>query len=556
MTDSANSDADALSRLQDSLRLADPARNADAEIAAPAASAALAQARALRRDDDARKAATWLARHWLHLGRHRDALDQAAEALQLLPPGEQPAVRMEALRVQVLAASELALFEPALDAAQALMALAIKSGDAGQALTAAVAVSVCFERMGDSWQAVRLLSQALSEHGEAAPELSLLTANNALCAVCTHIIHILRDTGADEERAQMIARGRDAGERAMRLASALSNSVYQVVVQVNLGEILLAQDEVERATQLLCATLASAQAHGLTAYEWYIDITLGEARLRQGSAADAATAIDRVLAAMGDGGPPSTAARAHHVAYKACKALGRHQEALAHFERAERIERSLMMSQMRAQSQLFVTRTEAQSVRLQAEQAQQEARDERERAARSAADAERDPLTGLGNRRLLERRIHELMPLQTRDCRPLVLAQIDVDHFKRVNDQHGHAVGDAVLVALAQLLRGNSRAADVLVRLGGEEFLLVFPDTSPELAVEVCERLRQRVEDHRIALADGSELGITISIGVACAPPYDLDVLMNQADAALYAAKHAGRNRLCRAIPDGASPPS
>jgi len=128
---------------------------------------------------------------------------------------------------------------------------------------------------------------------------------------------------------------------------------------------------------------------------------------------------------------------------------------------------------------------------------------------------------------------------------PLALAQIDIDHFKKVNDEHGHEAGDAVLVALSGLLRGNSRSADVLVRNGGEEFVIVLPNTRQHVAVEVCERLRARIEGMVVALPAGGSLQITVSIGLAVAPPYDLAALLRAADAALYAAKRGGRNRLC-----------
>lgn len=131
---------------------------------------------------------------------------------------------------------------------------------------------------------------------------------------------------------------------------------------------------------------------------------------------------------------------------------------------------------------------------------------------------------------------------------PLALAPIDVDHFKAVNDLQGHAVGDRVLVVLAQLLRENTRTSDVLGRHGGEEFVVVLPGMSPALAAEVWERLRARVAAYPWAQLCGYGALLTINIGLAAAPPHDLAALLQGADEALYRAKRAGRYRLCVAL--------
>jgi diguanylate cyclase (GGDEF)-like protein len=285
-----------------------------------------------------------------------------------------------------------------------------------------------------------------------------------------------------------------------------------------------------------------------------VQASLNDILLRQGRPAEAADAMQRLLAEMGDNVPPTIAILALDVAYRACEAADRHAEALEHFKAAERVRRKMMTGQMRAQSELFVTRTEADQARLRAAHAQEVAAHERERAALFAADAERDPLTGLGNRRHLEHQAAELLPALQQAGRPLVLAQIDVDHFKQVNDRHGHAAGDAVLVALAEILRENTRAGDVLVRHGGEEFVVVLPGAPLARAVDVFERLRERVEAHRCLLPDGTSLAVTVSIGVAAAPPYALDALLQQADESLYAAKRGGRNQLRLAPTAGPGP--
>ncbi|HKX40626.1 MAG TPA: GGDEF domain-containing protein [Burkholderiaceae bacterium] len=536
------------SRLAECMRLADPAQNLDAAAAADAALEARELARMLASDQEAYCAAAWLARHWMHLGRMGEAFDVAAELLEQSVPPELEDARVEALRVITIAGSEMSRFERALAAADELVKLATLRGDAGKMLSAAVALAIPLERVGDSWQAERILSQALEEHGGEILNKDVMSAGNALCAVCAHIAHLLRHTGREAEVAAVLAKGRAAGERALRYVEQAPNPVYEVIVGVNLSETLIGQGEYPQALDLLRRLRTSAQDRQLTAFGRMIEINLAEVLVRLGNPREALEIVQAVTESD-TGVAAAMLTKAHLVAYEAHKALADFEAALKHFELAERLERSVLTKHLRTQSELFVTRTEELRARHLATAARLEAQQERHRAAQFAAQAEQDPLTGLGNRRHLERRAAELFPALSLAQAPLALAQIDVDHFKRVNDTHGHAAGDLVLVALGALLRDSLRAADVVVRSGGEEFVLVLPDTQMAAAMEVCERLRARVEASPVDIGAGVALPITVSVGLAAAPSYDLDMLMRRADAALYAAKQAGRNRLWRADP-------
>ncbi len=152
-----------------------------------------------------------------------------------------------------------------------------------------------------------------------------------------------------------------------------------------------------------------------------------------------------------------------------------------------------------------------------------------------------DPLTGLFNRNALEQRLGELdgQPCSVEKELSHALLLCDLDHFKRVNDRHGHAAGDAVLQDVAYTMRAALRAGDSIYRIGGEEILVVLPGASEEDAVGIAERLRQAVRDRR---PGGVE--VTISIGAAVSKPatVDTDDLVARADAALYSAKANGRD--------------
>jgi two-component system, cell cycle response regulator len=143
-----------------------------------------------------------------------------------------------------------------------------------------------------------------------------------------------------------------------------------------------------------------------------------------------------------------------------------------------------------------------------------------------------DPLTGLSNRRFILTQLAGMVSGARRHHRDLTIAVIDVDHFKAVNDRHGHAEGDRVLAAVAHELRDHMRAEDQLGRLGGEEFLAVLPETNGDAAPAAAEKIRASV----------LRTGVTVSIGWATWEGEPPDDLLARADDALYAAKASGRN--------------
>jgi two-component system cell cycle response regulator len=155
-----------------------------------------------------------------------------------------------------------------------------------------------------------------------------------------------------------------------------------------------------------------------------------------------------------------------------------------------------------------------------------------------------DPLSGLYNQRYLMRHLRGL--LEGSQNRDLALLMIDVDHFKTVNDDYGHAVGDKALRAVADVLRANTRVFDSVARYGGEEFVVVMPGVGLEDAAQAAERLRAAIADTAFTWEAGMRYRLTVSIGVACngAAPATPEALLREADLALYAAKRAGRNRV------------
>ncbi len=160
-----------------------------------------------------------------------------------------------------------------------------------------------------------------------------------------------------------------------------------------------------------------------------------------------------------------------------------------------------------------------------------------------------DAVTGLYNRHYLTSHLETLLRTARHNHKPLSLAMIDIDHFKAINDTHGHAVGDEVLQEFGRRLARNVRGVDLAARFGGEEFVVAMPDTELKDAFRIAERLRQTIENPPFSLSGGIEVPVTVSIGLAGLDPSVTtgSQLIEKADMALYDAKNAGRNRVALA---------
>ena len=159
--------------------------------------------------------------------------------------------------------------------------------------------------------------------------------------------------------------------------------------------------------------------------------------------------------------------------------------------------------------------------------------------------ARRDALTGLANRRAFEEALQREVARSRRTGNPLAVVALDIDHFKRVNDTHGHPVGDVVLAEVATRAQGALRAEDLLARIGGEELAALLPGATLSAAAEVAERIRRAVSDTAIEAGEAS-LDVTVSLGCAVlgADERDGSALLARSDARLYDAKRGGRDRV------------
>ncbi len=176
--------------------------------------------------------------------------------------------------------------------------------------------------------------------------------------------------------------------------------------------------------------------------------------------------------------------------------------------------------------------------------------DYRDRLLQSKDELEKlshtDELTQIPNRRSLMEQLAQELFHHNRRKRPMALAVIDLDHFKEVNDRYGHQTGDQALFEVARTISDSCRNYDIIGRYGGEEFVIMLPDSKREQALATCERVRQRVENNKFCHSRQA-MRLTISIGLACKDAQEkieVEDLFQRADAALYRAKENGRNRV------------
>jgi diguanylate cyclase (GGDEF)-like protein len=348
-------------------------------------------------------------------------------------------------------------------------------------------------------------------------------------------------------RSQLIQEALADVQEALAMARAQGSQHREAFALGNLGFLFRLCGDRAQARVHIDAALRCFEACGNTGNQLPALTELAEMLRDEGQVDECIARCQTLLAGVGATPELDIQLRLHQMLYELHKARGEYQPALHHHEALQTLTLQEAKETAGLQSRILLNKLELSEARHQAEQSQRDALLQRMRAEELDRDAHSDALTGLLNRRFVARQLPLLMARATEQQMPLAAAMIDIDHFKRVNDQFGHDVGDQVLVALADLLRQATRGSDMAVRMGGEEFLVVLVDATPQQAEEACNRLRQAAQAHPWhLLAPG--LACTISLGV-CMHTKDESQQdwLKRSDTALYAAKRNGRNQVVSA---------
>lgn len=324
------------------------------------------------------------------------------------------------------------------------------------------------------------------------------------------------------------------------------------------GRVLCLQGRYEEAEAVLSAGLARASSAGERQSLPLLRAEQGRVAFARGCHATAIELLEEALVLAGEMNRPSDAREVYSYLAEAAEAAGDFATALRHHKEYHWLSQSLQASAADRRLAVSLASLSVEKAQVQARRASQEAQalaeaniqneallqQLRAQAHQLTSLVESDPLTGLYNRRFLDRRLTDLLALARRDGTPLSVAVLDLDNFKSINDRFSHETGDFVLQVASRLLSERLRPGDVLVRYGGEEFVLVLPGLSAGEAGHICERLRTAVSGY--AWRDiRPDLAVTASIGIADRTDADTpEQLVSIADERLYGAKAAGKDRV------------
>ena len=340
---------------------------------------------------------------------------------------------------------------------------------------------------------------------------------------------------------------------ALRLAEETEFSGLTVTATGTVGETYLAMSEYGQASHYLQQYLMAARAAGSKRDETWALSLLGETDHRQGLDSSAFSYLSQALEIAQQVGLRAEAARCYELladiyeqqgdlkqALAQLKLLNQAKETIYNDDTAKRIADLQVIHQVESAKQ----DAEIQHMKTMELQQEIEKRKEAELALKELATL--DPLTGVLNRReffiLAEKEVQSALQKQQR----LSMIMLDVDHFKAVNDHYGHAIGDQVLTAIAQIVRGNLRRGEAFGRIGGDEFAILLPGSDSLQGQRIAQRLQDKIASQSFKLDQGT-LSLTASLGIAELDPKQDDsfsVLLDHADQAMYSAKRSGRSRI------------
>ncbi len=417
---------------------------------------------------------------------------------------------------------------------------ALACGDAQARRWASLRLSMVYDGMGQADTAIGFAEHALAGARQCGDAETLFAALNNLA-------EIYYDNCVDEPvdkpgREQSLDLAIASAREALAVARAGRNPHRETYALNSLARPLMALGRHEEAADLLQLACAIADTNGYRLLCVSALLLVARGFRMTGRTTEAIEAYRSASAARDP--EVMLESEAHQALYELFKERGEFELALSHQEKYYSLRISELTAHADWQGKRLKVKYELEAAQQQARRAQLEAEMQRVRADQLDQTAHTDPLTGAYNRRFFEAHLPRLLQRAAERSLPLSAAMLDVDNFKRINDRFGHAAGDRVLIDLCKVVTSIVRGSDILVRVGGEEFLVLFADTPLHVAGGVCERLRHLVESHpwqEIAPA----LQVTVSSGVAHWDGAESSTdWIARIDAALYRGKSGGRNRV------------
>lgn len=497
-----------------------------------------------------------LAKHLIRLGDHEEAIRCAIQAVETLTALGEQAAACDALTVQGLAHMKLGLHEEALAALSAGLDIAERLADDELLFWAYNRIGGVHSNLSDFPQGKVFLTRAweLAEAG-LDDECRFGILNN-LGDNAIGLTRQLREQGETAAAGRALSDGLGYARRALAFARAAAHPNRESTCLITYGTLLSLAGDHDAAMALLRRAAELAAEHGYRALELAAEEAAAGGYLAQGQVDLAVALFHGVLTLAADPNRRATVMAVHAQLSAAYEQLGDFEAALRHYRAYHELERTARSAIAATRARLLTNRFELTDARRQTENARLEAKLHRARLAelehekwalvtearQAARHAREDQLTGLWNRRYQDEELPRLVSAAEATDRPLCVAVCDVDEFKSINDLLGHPVGDQVLRTVAGILRSGSRPTDLVVRMGGDEFLLAFAGIDLAAAYDVCERLRREVETHDWS-GVRPNLTVTVSFGVARLTPGDtVPELLQTVDSRLYAAKQRGRN--------------
>lgn len=396
---------------------------------------------------------------------------------------------------------------------------------------------------GHPKEAMEVQERALAIHRELGDEMGEALVLNNTAYTCMDL--------GDPDTALTCA------EAALRYTKGAGRPYMHVAVLDTLSEIHLRMGDLDAAEEYANRSLAIARERGSELDEADSLMKLGRIAHQRGSLDEALRVAERALGLNEQHHRPVEQYRGHALLSEILEDKGDTQAALAHYKHYHELERARFsgeaesrLANLRVEHQVQSARKDAEIHRLRNLALEREVEERRIAQALLEAQASLDPLTGLFNRAHVSVLAEELRMAVDRQ-RPVSLVLFDVDHFKAVNDTHGHLGGDRVLISIARALKENVRESDMPCRYGGDEFLVLLTGMDRRAAAAMAERMRAAISTTPVRHGD-TRIAVTVSVGVTSAmpgEPADLEALIERADHALYAAKQTGRDRVVSNAP-------